>query len=99
MVLADHAFPEVSDHDAAPVHKEACVEAVPGLTEDVPHRGVGEQAPDLVLDRRDGFEPEAPIIAGVLLPPEGAHHRIADLRRQALPEGVIREEARQGEER
>ncbi len=99
MVLADRAFPQVGDQDAAPVHEEAGVEAVPLLPEDISHRGVRQKAADLVLDRGDGFQAEAPVVAGVLLPPEGAHHRIADARGHALPEGVIREEARQGKDR
>jgi hypothetical protein len=98
VVLTDRALPEVGHHDPLTVHEEAGVEAVPGLAENVPHRSGGQEALHLVLNRGDGFETETAVIAGILLP-QGAHHRIADPRRHALPERVIREKARQGKDR
>ena len=99
MVLADHALREIGNHDPAMVHEEARIEAALRLAEDVPHGGVPEKPSDLVLERSDSLKPEAALISGVLLPPEGPDDRIPDLRGHALAESVVREETRQGEDR
>lgn len=98
-VLADHAFREVGDHDPPPVHEEARIKAALCLAQDVPHGGVPEKPPNLVLERGDGLKPKAPLISGIFLPPEGPDDRIPELRGYALAEAVIREELRQGKDR
>lgn len=69
------------------------------LAEDVPDWGIREKAPDLVLNRGDRLLPEGLGIARVLFRPEVADDRVADASNDAFPEELIREHARDREER
>ena len=82
--LAKPAFGEVADHDRALVHEAAQGDGALGLRQHVAQARLHQRLADLVLDRGDGFGAETVAIAGILVEPERAHHRIADMVRDEL---------------
>lgn len=75
------------------------VDARAFLAHDVPDKGVGDEGAELVQGRCQGLALERLGVAGELLDPELAHHRIADRGDDLAPQLLVGEEAVEEEER
>lgn len=80
VVFADTAFAQVDDQHFALVHDFSEVERSAGLADDRAHRAVGQEWPNLVLDRRDSLGAIAVVPTGELVHPKAADHVISNLR-------------------
>lgn len=98
-VMADLAFGEIGDEDAAFVHDERDAHLVAHLTDDVADDRGEEQLADLVLDRSYGFAHEARLPALVFVLPEVAQEGIVDLVNHPAAIGRVGEQAVEAEER
>lgn len=77
--MADLAFGEIGDEDAAFVHDERDAHLVAHLADDVADDRGEEQLSGLVLDRSDGLAHKARLPALVFVLPEVAEEGIVDL--------------------
>lgn len=98
-VVADLAFGEVGDEDAAFVHDKGDAQLVAHLADDVADDRGEEQLACLVLDRGDGLTHKARLPALVFVLPEVAEEGIVDLVHHPAAVGSVGEQAIEAEER
>lgn len=97
-VVADLAFGQVGNEDAALIHDKRDAHLVAHLADDIADDRGEEQLAGLVLDRSDGFPLEAGIPAFVFVLPEVAEEGIVDLIHDPSAIGRVGEQSVESEQ-